>query len=135
MNQTLPAVEESIGTQLMKALYEEITNLRMPWIVTPQQQQQEVLDRLRAQVDLAVRSAVRQLATVGFNHIAAQIDSLAIKDEAKVVLMMARGSQELHEVADRVGTRALIVFADPAEYTDGMEQLKAQADQADLPLE
>lgn len=41
----------------------------------------------------------------------------------------------MHELADRVGSRAIVVFADPKEYTDGMDQIKAQADQPELPLE
>ena len=131
----IPEIEESIGAQLMRALYDEVTQIRIPWIATPRDQQQEVLDRLRAQVDIAVHRAVREIAVAGFRHIIAHIDSIAIKDKAKVVLVMARGNSELHEVADRIGTKALIVFADPSEYLGGMEALQAQVDQPELPLE
>jgi hypothetical protein len=61
--------------------------------------------------------------------------SAQIQNDDLVVLMMPRGSQELHTIADRVGSKAIIVFADPAEYTDGMHVLQAQADQGALPLE
>lgn len=131
----LSAAEESVGTQLLKALLVEIEQLQSPWQATPQEQQQEILDRLQLQVGDAVRGAVRRIACVGFSHITAQVESLTIKDEAKAVLTLSRGTEALHELADRVGTRAIIVFADAAEFTDGMHAIKAQSDQAELPLE
>jgi hypothetical protein len=133
-NTDLSDVAESVGTRLMRALFDEVTNIRMPWAVTPQQQQQDLLDRLRMQVDEAVRVAVGRIAMQGFQHISASIESLTIKDEAKAVLLLSRGSEELHTLADRVGSRAIIVFADHTEYTDGMNAIKSQADQPSLPL-
>ena len=127
-------LEETVGQLLMRALFDEITNIRVPWAGTPQQQQQELLDRLRRQVDEAVRIAVNRISVQGFTHIAASIESLTIKDEAKAVLLLSRGTEALHELADRVGSRAVIVFADHKEFTDGIEAIKAQADQGHLPL-
>lgn len=128
----LPTTEETVGTLLMRALYEEIVNLRTPWAITPQSQQQEVIDRLRTQVESAVRVAVRGIATGGFSHVGVSIESMTLKDEAKVVLTMSRHSREMHELADRVGSSALIVFADPVEFTAGMHVIQAQADQLDI---
>lgn len=128
-------IEETVGQALMRALFDEVTNIRTPWAATPQQQQQELLDRLQHQVGEAVRIAVSRIAMQGFQHISASIESLTIKDEAKAVLLLSRGSEELHTLADRVGSRAIIVFADHTEYTDGMNAIKAQADQPSLPLE
>lgn len=41
----------------------------------------------------------------------------------------------LFDEVDRVCSRAIIVFADHTEYTDGMNAIKAQADQPSLPLD
>lgn len=131
----IPQVEKTIGQQLMGALYDEITNMRIPWPVTPQQQQQEILDRLRAAVEHAVTVAVKRLATGGFEYVVAEIDSLTIKDDAKAALVLPRGTQDIHALADRVKSKVVIVFADPQDYIDGMHEFKAQADQPPLPLE
>lgn len=128
-------IQETVGQYLMRALYDEVTNIRVPWAVTPQQQQQEMLDRMQRQVDEAVRIAVSRIAVHGFTHITASIEQLTIKDEAKAVLLLSRGTEALHELADRVGSRAVIVFADHKEFTEGMDSIKAQADQPNLPLE
>lgn len=135
VNNMIPEIEETVGKLLMGALYDEITNLRTMWAVTPQQQQQELLDRLRSQVGQAVHIAVKRIAVGGFVHIAAVVESLTIKDGAKAVCQLSRGSQALHELADRVGSQAVIVFADPNEFTEGMDQIKAMADQPELPLD
>lgn len=131
----LKTAEESLGTELLKALIVEVQQLQSPWQNTPEREQQAIIDRLRSQVDYAVTGAVRRLACAGFTHLSAQVESLTIKDEAKAVLTLARGSEELHELADRVGTRAIIVFADATEFTDGMHTVKAEADQGELPLD
>lgn len=131
----LSTAEETVGTQLLRALLAEIQQLQSPWQNTPEEQQKLIIERLRMQVEEAVQGAVRQIARAGFGNIVAQVESLTIKDGAKAVIALARGSEELHELADRVGTRVVIVFADAREYTDGMHVVQAQADQPDLPLE
>ena len=104
----------------------------MPWAITPQQMQQEVLDRLDAQVAGAVNRAVIAIATQQFVSVAASIESLTIKDGAKATISIARGTEALHAVADRVGSTVVLVFADPKEFTEGMHVIKADADQRDL---
>lgn len=127
-------VEQTAAQLLMRALYDEITNIRVPWSITPEDQQQAILDRLRGVVDLAVRGAVRSIATVGFTSIRGRVDSLTIKDDAKAVLLLARGSEQIHDLADHVSSEAILVFADPQQFIDGMQVFKAQADQPALPL-
>lgn len=131
----LSSIEESIGTQLMRALLDEITTLRTPWAITPQQMQQEVLDRLQQQVTAATHSAVLAIATQRFNSVAATVESLTIKDGAKAVVQLPRAGEALHTVADRVGSTVLLVFADLQEFTDGMHVIQSEADQKPLPLD
>lgn len=130
----VPDVEESVGGVLFAALMEEIMHQRTMWAVTPREQQQELIDRMRKQVQTAVEGAVKRLATGGFEHISAKIRSFASEKETKVVLTVPCGTRELHTLLDRVGTQAVIVFADPEDFTGGMDQIKAMADQPALPL-
>lgn len=135
MTETTDTIRDLIGERLMSALFEEITTLRMPWVITPQQQQQEVLDRLRSQVQNAVHAAVSGIASAGFTHAPVTIESLAIKDGVKATLTLMRGTEAMHVFADQVGASAVIVFADPKDYTAQMDSIRAQADQPSLPLE
>lgn len=128
-------LKDLIGQRLVKALFEEITNLRMPWSITPQQQQQEVLDRLQEHVENAVSAAVSGIASAGFTYAPARIDSLAIKDEAKATILLSRGTEAMHVFADRVGSAVVVVFADPKDYTEQMDAITAMPDQPSMPLE
>lgn len=127
-------LRESLGKELLSAVYEEITNLRTPWVITPQQQQQELIDRLRTRVENLVAYAVTRIGTGGFPFVSATIDSLTIKDEGKAVLMLNREPSTMHPVADGVGSRCVLVFADKEAYIAGMDHIKAMLDQNELPL-
>lgn len=130
----MAAVTESVGSVLMKAVFEEISQLRTVWVVTPQGMQQEILDRLRAKVDDAVKNAVRRIASGGFQSAPVQLESMTIKDEVKVSLTLAKGSEVVHAFADRVGSPAVVVFIDPDQYLAAAGAITAQADQGSLPL-
>jgi hypothetical protein len=128
----LATAEQSAGTKLLQALLNEIRHLQSPWQNTPEALQTEVIFRLRAQVQDAVQDAVRSIARDGFESIVARIESMSIKEDgSKATIVLARGS----DLADRVGSRVLIVFADAEAYTDGMQAIQAEADQPDLPLD
>lgn len=131
----LQEIKDSVGSVLTRAVIEEITRIRIPWNVTPQQQQQDTIDRVRATIDHAVAHAVRRIATGGFDSVAVEIESLAVKDDGKVTLVLPRGTDEVHVLLDHVKGKALLVFADPAEFAAQANAVKAQADQPALPLE
>lgn len=132
---TLEAITDSVGLALLKRMRTELVQLQTPWQNTPQDKQQQILDRLRAGVYEAVGTAVRRIAGEGFPHVAVSIESLSIKDEAKAAISVPRASSAMHDLADMVGQRAILVFVDEKAYTANMEKLKAQADQPELPLE
>lgn len=132
---TLDDITDSVGLALLKRMHVELTQLQTPWQNTPEAQQQQILDRLRAGVYEAVGAAVRRIAGEGFAHVAVTIDSLSIKDEAKAAISVPRASSAMHDLADMVGQRAMLVFVDEKAYTANMERLKALADQPELPLE
>lgn len=129
------APEDSIGTELLKKLHIQVTHLKKPWHQTPEQEQDRLLDHLRVSVQEAMAQAVQRLAAQRFKFIRAQIESLTIKDGAKATIIVSRGGSELHQLSDHVGSVAMLVFADEAEYVDGMHTVKAEADQRVLELE
>lgn len=131
---SIDGIENNVGERLLKALHEEIVSLRQPWVMTPQQMQSDIIDRLRDQVRDAVRSAVNQMATVGFPWTGVDIDRLSIGEVVKIGISVARGGESVHQLADRVGSKAVLVFTDPDQYLGGMENITAQADQPELPL-
>lgn len=132
---TLKAIKDGVGSFLKKACFEEITQIRVPWPIMPQQQQQEFLDRLDAQIEHAVSIAVNQIISQGTDTVPVVIEKVAIKDVANAVIIVAGGGSAIGSVVERIGGKALLVFADPADYLGRMDAIKTQADQPDLPLE
>jgi hypothetical protein len=125
-------VKLSVGEALLRGALAEIQTLGVPWIITPEKQQQDIIDRMRMQIEHLVDVAVRRIASTGFESVPVTIDSLAIKDEAKAVLLLSRHGDGLHTVADQVGAKATLVFADPAAFLDNMRGVQAEADQRPL---
>lgn len=132
-NTTLSDVEESVGAELLRALVAEISLLPKAWQNTPEAEQQAIIDRLRQQVQYQVGHAVRRIAASGFPHAIAQVDSLAIKGKVKCVLLIGPGSA-MQELTERVGSQAVLVLTDPEQFLGGMYQVRAEADQRDLPM-
>lgn len=125
----------SVGGTLLAALLQEIRRLDKPWPNTPEEEQQRVIDRLGKAVDDHVRRAVNQVAKCGFPFAVGTLESLAIKDGVKAAVKFGRAAESIHTLMDHVGTGVLIVFADPTKFVEGMERIKADVDQPELPLE
>ena len=124
--------EESIGTTLLRALLDEVQQLPDLWQKLNERRQAEMIDRLRSQVEDQVRQLVLTVCARGFTALPADLESLTFKDGAKAVLKLSRTGESIHELADNVGGRCLIVLATAAEFTDGMFTVQPDPDQADL---
>jgi hypothetical protein len=124
---------EQFGAQVMKACYEQITQLRTMWAVTPQSMQDEILDRMRTQLQAVVTTGVRRIVGLGFEQCQVTLKSLSADGgKAKAALIVAE--PELHKLVDALGKKVVLVLVDPADYALGMEAVKSQADQNALPL-
>jgi hypothetical protein len=130
MVEKLFTVTDSLGSYLVKVLIEEIKTQRTMWAVTPQQQQQEAIDRIADHVDLAVKNGVKRLLAAGLPSITAQLDQITIKDGVKATLTF--GQEELHALADLVGSKIVLVLADPDTHAAGVHSYTADADQQPL---
>lgn len=60
------------------------------------------------------------------------VEQLAFKDGAKIVLKASMVTAEVIEVAQKVGSRALLVLCDPANEVADLHTVKAQPNQRDL---
>jgi len=131
----LPNIAMSAGAELLRAVVDEVRTMQLGWSMLGEESQNRIIDRLRIAVHEAVSLTVRRCAAADYEHLVAEIESLTVKDGAKAVLSLVRGSTELHALLDRVGSRAVLVFTEPDKFTSGMELLRGDADQPQLPLE
>lgn len=124
---------EQFGAQVMKACFEQIAQMRTMWAVTPQQMQDEILDRMRAQLQGVVTAGVRRIIGLGFEQCQVTLKSLSADGgKAKAALIVAE--PELHKLVDALGKKVVLVLVDPADYALGMDAVQSQADQQALQL-
>ena len=93
--------------------------------------QGEVIDRLRLQVEDAVRECVATIAADKCEAARVTIESVTFKDGVKIVLQGLTTSAT-HAVADEVGKQALLVLCDPEMFVGDLGTVKPAPNQGDL---
>lgn len=125
---------DTIGKDLLSALVTEIKLLPDPWPKLSQKKQDDIIDRLRSRVESNVKMAVHLLAAEGRVTIAGDLDQITIKDGVKAVVKFGTGAANLHELYDVAGKAILLVVANAADHTGGMNEIEGEADQRAMDL-
>jgi hypothetical protein len=128
---TLAKVEGSAGKKLLQALLLELKMQSPRFATLNEESQSEVIDRLRLQVDDAVREAVATIAAEKCESARVTIESVTFKDGVKIVLTGV-ATTGVHAVADEVGSQALLVLCDPEAFVGDLDTVKPTPNQGDL---
>lgn len=127
---TIAEAQGSAGKKLLQALVTEL-KLQSPRFATMNETAQgEVLDRLRLQVDEAVRECVSIIASSKHDSARVTIESVTFKDGAKIVVK-GLPTQGVHAVAEEIGSEALLVLCDPEEFVGDLHEVKPDPNQRD----
>lgn len=124
----------TVAGDLLAALIDELRLIERPWQSLPEVDQQDVIERLRARVKTNVEEAVRTIAADARPVIAAEVESVTVKDGIKAVLKLSKGDPNRHHLVDAQGDVVLIVVAGAAQYTGGLDAVQAEPDQRALGL-
>jgi hypothetical protein len=122
----------SAGAAILKSLINEIGQLQKPWHQMAEREQEVAIFRLRNTVEVSVRKLVESIACANFQRIAATVEQVTFKDGIKATLTLAKGADGAHELADSTGSFVTVVLANAQQFVDGIERVKAEADQADM---
>lgn len=125
---------DTLGKDLLSALVTEIKLLPDPWQKLSKAKQDDIIDRLRARVESNVKMAVHLLAAEGRVTIAGDLDQITIKDGVKAVVKFGTGAANLHELYDVAGKAILLVVANAADHTGGMNEITGESDQRAMDL-
>lgn len=131
MDAVAESAERDLGANLIEAALEQIRVLPRPWQAMPEKEQQDVLDRLAARVQGAVRDAILTLATRGHRYITCQLEQLQVKDKAKASLILPNSAVD-EGMVEAVGGRVILIVATNFDAADGIKAPRAEPDQADL---
>lgn len=128
------AVADRFAAQLLRASLDALANQRTLWPVTPQEQQQQVIDRLRERFAEIIQRQMVDVAAAGFVNAEVTLGTLTAKGDVIKAQVNITDNKTLHELVDRLGQKIVLVLVDSEIYTAGMESFEAQKDQPDLPL-
>lgn len=125
---------DTIGKDLLQALLLELKLLPDLWTKLSRAKQNDIIDRLRNRVTDNIKMAVHLLAAEGRTVVAGDLDQITIKDGVKAVVKFSGAAPNLHELYDVAGKAVLVVVANAADHTGGMEEVQGEADQRGLDL-
>lgn len=133
-NEAVEMASETVAGDLLAALVQELKVLPDIWAKLPEAEQNEIIDRLRKRVGDNVRQAVRLIASEKRVTVAADLKKVVFGDHIEAVFTIAARDPARLELADSRGQACLVVVTDAAAHMGGLDDVKGDADQRDLPL-
>ncbi|MBU9293066.1 cell division protein FtsK [Burkholderia multivorans] len=125
---------ETIGKDLLSALVTEIKLLPDLWVKLSEKKQNDVIDRLRARVEHNVKMATHLIASDGRVVVQGDLVQITIKDGVKAAVEFSSAAPNLHDLYDAQGKAVLLVVANAAAHTGGMDEVRGESDQRGLDL-
>ncbi len=125
---------DTIGKDLLSGLVTELKLLPKPWPELSKTKQDDIIDRLQARVERNVGMAVHLLAAEGRVVVAGDLDQITIKDGVKAVVKFGSNAANLNELYEHSGKMVLVVVANPADHTSGMDEIEGEHDQRTMDL-
>lgn len=126
---------ETMHGDLMAVVIDEVKALPDVWQKLSEDEQDQVIDRVKTRTRDAIEDCVRIIATQGFVRLRAAVESVTVKDGIKAVLKVGQYDPHRHELVDATGSNAVIVLADLDAFLGGTDQVKADPDQQSLVLD
>lgn len=107
---------DKVGEKILAGLVQEIRIMPDCWQKLTENKQTDVIDRLEKQVRNAVTLAVHMIASADRKTAYGKLESVAIKDKMKAVLVINQSSPCRHELLDAVEQDCLIILGGAEEY-------------------
>ncbi|MBV6447073.1 ribosome modulation factor [Nitrosomonas sp.] len=138
MNDFRQMTAETAGKDLLGALVTELKLLPDVWQKLSKAKQDDVIDRLRNRVEENVKMVVFTIASQNRTTVAGSLDKVTIKGNVEAVIKFGINAGNLPELfaaaADQDSRTVLVVVADPAAHTQGMDQVQGENDQRAMDL-
>lgn len=136
-NDHIGMTAETIGHDLLAACLDELKAMPDVWQKLNQEQQDDVIERVRKRVEDNVRQAVGLIAAQGGIVVVADLESIAIKDGIKATIKVHRGNapSAKHALFESANKPCMLVVTDAADFMHGTDEVKGEPDQRGLGLD
>lgn len=132
--ETQAKATDTLGRDLLEMMVLELKMLPKPWPKLSQNQQNDVIDRMRARVLDGIKTAVHMIASDGRAVADATLKKVVFKGGITAEFELSKSCPTRHQLADAEGKLCLIVVADAADYTGDMDGVKGESDQRTMDL-
>ena len=125
---------ELLVHDLVEAGLFELKNLHSPYGKLNEGQQQEVIDRLTEAAEKAVHNAISIISSRNVSTIEVTMKEVKFNSKQLTLTSIVDAKDpNRHDLIDSAGHICLLVMA-PDDYSDGLDFIKPDRDQHDLPL-
>lgn len=125
---------ELLEHDLIQTCLDQLRGQTVPFGKLSEQAQQDTIERLTLGVKDAVRVAIRTIAANGVVTIPVDIKRVQVDAKNLTVTATVDGKDpKKHDLVDSAGHLCLLVMA-PDDYSEGLDGIKAERDQRELPL-
>ena len=121
--------KETLTGDLRDAALDWIRLLKKPWPQLSEDEQRDVIESITKQAIAAATKAVEVIVADGKRVIAAEVDSVTVKDGLKAVVKCLKTEDNLVFLGMAEGARVQIVAADVEPFVGEREPAEAQPDQ------
>jgi len=132
--ETQAKATDTLGRDLLEMMVLELKMLPKPWPKLSQNQQNDVIDRMRARVLDGIKTTVHMIASDGRAVADAMLKKVVFKGGITAEFELSKSCPTRHQLADAEGKLCLIVVADAADYTSDMDGVKGESDQRAMDL-
>ncbi|MEL6233304.1 MAG: metallopeptidase TldD-related protein [Pseudomonadota bacterium] len=124
---------ETLAGDVRDVMLEWIRDLKSPWSLMSEDKQRAVVSSVQVAAHDLVARATAIIAARGFDSATVLLKELKIKDAIEGKIVAANESFYRDRLGERVGSPALIVFADPEDFAGQKADAEVDPDQRSLP--
>jgi hypothetical protein len=110
----------------------ELRSLPAAWGALNADLQQKSIDRMKEKAANMVRTAIGFMLASEFKAIPAKLEYVSRKKGIAAGLTVDTRAMYRHALSDATGSHVLVIIADPEQWLERMDEIKARGDQLDL---
>lgn len=129
---TVAMTAATMGHDIVATMLAELRTLPDHWSRLNAETQQKAIERMKEKAAEMVRKSIGFMLTSEFAAVSAKLESVSRRKGIAAHLTVATNAQFRHALYDATGQHVLVVIADPAQWLQRMDEIKARGDQLDL---
>lgn len=129
------AEAETLTGDIRDSLLAHVRDIRVPWAMLAEDEQQDKIDALGKMAESAVRRIASIIAQKGFPSIVAAVGKWTVKDGIKLELTASGNIDNITKLAEHGARSAVLVLSEPGDYLGERAPAKPDKDEPELPMD